>query len=166
VSPSQSDYGITAEPSFNDTSADEIAAMRARRILLDEPGPAVEDDTFTTTQLNKQTLELFIRGMSSPIRIARSPLPVIYDPVIAAEDPERFLMEVRVLAILFLRLSGTTEVVQRLDLRLNNGQLEVDFVGQRPQQYANREPYTIDVHGIIDLAARKAALALDKSDHV
>jgi hypothetical protein len=158
---SASDYGTSMEPSFNNRSADEIAQIRARRILLDEELERSSRASVSDT-LNDDTLEVFVRGTSTIIKAKRSPLPLIYEPDEAARKPEEFLRYARLVAILFLRLSGAIETIDKLALTIHaDDQLEVDFVGRRARKYANREPYVMAVRGTLDLPARKAHSASD-----
>jgi hypothetical protein len=154
---SSTDYGVFMEPSLNDWSADAIADLRVRRILLDETLPPAVDNYGAA--LNAATLEVFVRGMGAPIKILRSPIPMIhFEPGMPRGDQEAFLVVARLTAILFLRLSGAIEVVEHLSMELNpDSVLSVLFSGLRPRKYANAEPSRITVEGsfnVLDAARR------------
>jgi hypothetical protein len=154
---SSSDYGVFMEPSLNDWSADAIAEMRVRRILLDEslPQPAGGD---YGGKLNAATLEVFVRGMSSPVKILRSPIPALYySPDMPQEQRTAFLAVARLTAILFLRLSGAIETVEQLALELgDDSTLTVAFAGLRPKKYANAEPVRIAIQGSFNIMDAKS----------
>jgi hypothetical protein len=156
VARSTSDYGVFMEPSLNDMSADKIAEMRVRRILLDEslPPPAAGD---YSGKLNAATLEVFIRGMSSPVKILRSPIPMLYyEPDMPKDQREAFLAVARLFAILFLRLSGAIDIVEHLSLEFGmDSTLIVSFAGLRPKKYANAEPSPVKVKGSFNIVEAK-----------
>jgi hypothetical protein len=155
---SSTDYGVFMEPSLNDLSADAIANLRVRRILLDEVLPPPGDNYGGA--LNAATLEVFVRGMGAPIKTLRSPIPMIhFEPGMSQDDREAFLAVARLTAILLLRLSGAIEVVERLAMELNaDSVLSVSFSGLRPRKYANAEPSRIVVDGsfnVLDARSRR-----------
>jgi hypothetical protein len=142
--PEDTDYGAgTMEVSVESYSADEIAAMRARRILLNDPAPQAP------SRIDDSMLEMFIQGMSTPLRVERSPLPSLYREW--KQDPSTFLPLARLTVIMWLRLSGAIERVLHLDMRLENGELAVDFEGARRKSYTNVEPYVVRVTGSLPL---------------
>jgi hypothetical protein len=148
-----SDYGIFSEPSYNNISADKIAEIRARRILLDNE--CTEKSDSLIDKFNLATMEVFIRGMGTPIQVKRSPLPLIYTDT-AKADPNGFLQYARLVAIMFLRLTGTIDVVDHLALSLDDhGTLLVNFFGRRAKKYANRPPYEIRIEGSVNLLEAK-----------
>jgi hypothetical protein len=131
------------EVAFNNMSADEIAEMRARRILLDEKlskRPKGRDD------MNDMMFEVFVRGSNVPLEVERSPFPALYRDL--KSDGSLFLAAARLVGVLWLRLSGTVEHIFQLDLRMDgDAALTVQFEGQRHRQYANQEPAIIRVDG-------------------
>jgi hypothetical protein len=143
----ETDYGAGAmEVSVDGHPADEIAEMRARRILLNETGGRLEHKG---GDLNENMLEMFIQGMSAPLKVPRSPLPGIYSEW--KDDPETFLPIARLTAILWLRLSGAIERVLLLDMQLVDEGLRVVFEGQRRRKFSNVDAYVIRIHGISPL---------------
>ena len=138
--------GFLSEVSVNGVSADEIAMMRARRILLDERLPG-------NMRFGMDTMEGFVAGMSGPLRAGGSPFPqVLSGKPLDAET----LAVARLYAVLLLRLSHTVEHVHRLDLTpAGAGRLQVAFRGRRARQSAQREPTVIEVDGVCPLDLRK-----------
>lgn len=139
------DYGTTMEASVEGRSADEIAELRARRILLDERLGS-SGKRFGADDL----LEMFVAGMNTPLKVPHSPLPGIYKEW--KDDPATFLPLARLTAITWLRLSGTVEHVLHLDMSLADGRLAVEFEGQRKRKYVNAGPYVIKVSGVCPLS--------------
>lgn len=147
--PDTSDYGIGMEMATSNYSADQLAELRARRVLLNEKlatrgntSRAFTDDTI---------MEVLIRGQSTPIKVEASPLPKLYKEL--RREPDLFLATARLVAILWLRLSGVIEHVFHLDFRLREDwALEVNFSGQRARRYGNVDPPVIEVSGLCDLS--------------
>jgi hypothetical protein len=135
------------EVSVDGHSADQIAEMRARRILLNEPGPRLAD---RGGDLNDNMLEMFIQGMSTPLKVPHSPFPGIYAEW--KDDPTTFLPTARLTAILWLRLSGAIESVFHLQMELVDSELRVDFEGQRRRRFSNEDPNIIRVSGVCSLS--------------
>ncbi len=131
-----------SEISTTGLSADRIADLRARRILLDEMLPPPPN-----AYRAESMLESLVCGMNTGWRVERSPLPDGYK-AIGAQDPPRLLAALELVAVLWLRLSGTVAHVLELDMRLiGASRLSVRFRGQRGQQATNRPPATITVEG-------------------
>jgi len=146
---SQSDYGAgIMEMGTARYSADQLAEMRARRILLDEP--LVQKTASDLDRLNAAAMEVLVRGVSTPLEVDESPLPDLYRDL--SGRGELFLVAARLVATLWLRLSGTVEHVLRLDLVLNpDDTLGVTFEGRRHKKYSNAEAPTITVQGTCNL---------------
>ncbi len=143
-----SDYGAgMMEMSTSGVSADQFAAMRARRILLDE---RMDETPFARRpERERQFLDLLIRGQSTPLQVPHSPFPDLFRQIGA--DPGFFVAAARLVAVLWLRLSGVVEYVDKLNLRLVGATLSIDFAGRRHRKYSNVEPTTISVVGECDL---------------
>jgi len=142
--------GVFAEMSFSSHSADEIAAMRARRLLLDERletrGVGMVD------QLNNATLETLVRGLNALVPVKGSPFPRLFRAL--GGDLQYFLAVARLFGVLFLYLSATVDRIHRLDLQITKPQiLSVVFEGQRPRRFANVDPPVLKVKGECDLSA-------------
>lgn len=136
---------------FNNISPDQIAEMRARRILLDEKLEELpqhfQNRTGILGLLNQTTLELFIRE-GNGFEIPESAIPFLYRSVAHG----RFEKFARLISVLHLKLSGTVEDVLQFDLKLlDSKQLQIKFQGRRPQRYKNVEPSIIQVDGICPL---------------
>jgi TIR domain len=142
--------GVFGEMSFSSISADEIAAMRARRILLDErpkPGRGRVVD-----QLNDATLEALVRGLNAALPVTGSPFPRLFRAL--SVDIPYFLAAARLFGILLLYISSTVDRIHKLDLQIARPQvLSVNFVGQRPRRFSNVEPPILTVRGECDLSA-------------
>ncbi len=140
---------------FNNISPDQIAKMRARRILLDEKLETVSPWFDQSDLINQRMLEAFIGGGSSSyhetgLQILESPIPQLYQSF--GQPAGRFKKFARLISVLYLKLSNTVGDVLQLDLRLlDSKRLQVRFKGRRPQQYTNVEPSTIQVDGICPL---------------
>ena len=134
---------------YNNMSPDQIAEMRARRILLDEKLEYPNPDGFTGFT-NDPMLESLIRGETSlgyepGLQIQESPLPNLYRSF--GNTPQRFQKFARLTSTLYLKLSSTVEDILKLDLELlNPNQLQVHFKGQR------RQGYIVQVNGICPLS--------------
>ena len=95
--------------------------------------------------------EVFVRGTNAPLEVQQSPFPALYRDL--KGDRDFFLAAARLVAVLWLRLSGTVEHVFQLDLRLQgDGELAVRFEGQRHRQCVNQEPAIIRFEGTCPLA--------------
>lgn len=147
VEPDQHGYGM--EFSYNGHSAEQIAELRARRILLNELTPS-SGRGFPREVLDT-VFDTFISGQGF-VTIPESPLPRLRH---AFPDDDSFLDAARLMAVLCLRLSGVVEHVLKLDLTLlHSTRLRVSFEGQRHQRFTNVPPYVIKVDGECDLAAQ------------
>lgn len=145
------DYGSGfMEMGTSTHSADDIAVMRARRILLDEPLSATPFGN--RGEMDRMFMDVLIRGHSTPIRASKSPFPALY--LTLRSNPPLFLAVARLVGVMWLRLSGVVEHIHRLNLTLRDGdQLSVDFEGRRARKYTNEEPLVITVAGDCDLGA-------------
>ena len=145
-------HDFFSEATVNGIPPDEIAKIRARRILLDEK---LEDanPTLSHSNLFDQAMsEVHIRGMFSSSHkpkpeVTASPIPQLYRQF--GQTPERFKKFARLSSIFYLKLSNTIESVIELDLELlGSTQLQVRFKGIRPKFYSNVSPSTIEFEGI------------------
>ena len=144
-----------SEMTLSGFSADQIAEMRARRILLNEKLEDVNPVLGQRNSYDQQLLEGDIHGISkssSELRLAVpiSPIPQLYWQL--GENLERFEKYARLVSILFLKLSSTVANVLQLDLKLfGTTQLQVKFKGIRPKFNADETPLTIEFNGICSL---------------
>lgn len=103
------------EMSTNGMSADDIARLRARRILLDETlqaSPARSGVGFGEDGM----LETLVRGLNTSVEVVRSPLPELARNIGVA-DKRRVLAAAELTAVLWLRLSGTVTHIFELELK-------------------------------------------------
>jgi hypothetical protein len=138
---------------FENISPDQIAEMRARRILLDEKLEELpehfQNRTGPAGLANQATLEMFIRK-GNGFQIPQSAIPFLYRSV--GQTVRKFEKFARLISVLHLKLSGTVEDVLQLDLKLlNPWQLQVRFEGYLPRRAINVAPSTIQVNGICPL---------------
>ena len=152
----RNNYDPFNEMTVNGIPPDEIAKMRARRILLDEK---LEDANPVLSQNNvfdQMTLEMHICGMSTSshepqLQVTESVIPKLYQQF--KQTPERFKKFARLVSIFHLKLSNTVENVLRLDLELiGPTQLQVRFKGIRPKFYSNEDPKVLEFEGICPLS--------------
>lgn len=182
VNDSRANYDFFGDMTVMGISADQIAEMRARRILLDEKLDvgisALSQDNFSdigqratlytenasgvrsflgqvdTWELD--LLEAHIHGMSSS---GYEPgLPVEASPIPElyrqfGETPEKFKKFAHLISVLYLKLSNTIEDILKLDLELlGPAQLRVNFKGRRPQFAVNEAPSIIEFEGSCPLS--------------
>ncbi len=148
-------YDFFDETTVNGIPPDQIAKMRARRILLDEKLEDVNPALIPNDVFSQSMLETYIRGMSSSsheprLQVTESAIPKLYQQL--RQTPERFKKYARLVSILHLKLSNTVENVLQLDLELlGPTQLQVRFKGIRPKFYSNIPASTIEFEGICPL---------------
>ncbi|MFN2397825.1 MAG: SEFIR domain-containing protein [Gemmatimonadaceae bacterium] len=137
------------EMSTSGVSVDDIAELRARRILLDERPPSAESKWHASGF--DSTLEMLVRGLGTELSVEGSPLPALFRTM-GNRDAARFTAAARLVAVLWLRLTGTVEHVLELEMRSKSkASLTVRFRGQRARLYTNREPVEISVEGTCEL---------------
>lgn len=135
---------------------DQIALLRARRLLLDEKIEAASSSLTQSSIFHQMLLETQIRGELSSqygnrLQALTSPIPELYQHF--KNSPETFLKYARLLSILYLRLSNTVEEIHQLDLKIvKPTALQVEFKGQRPQLYVDEKTTLIEFEGICPLS--------------
>lgn len=139
------------EMNFSSFSAEQIAELRARRLLLNERlsqsiGMRPNDSTM-------QLIENSVAGGSNNgFAIMGSPFPGLFEEL--KEEPSEFLEAARLSAVLLLLLTRTVNQINRLDLRMHSAtELGVQFKGARPPRYVREQPQEIVVEGICNLVA-------------
>jgi hypothetical protein len=141
------DRGEPMEMSTAGTSADQIAELRARRILLDERPPSEASAWIRTDP----TLEVLVKGLGET-RVERSPLPPLYAGWTGSRTG--FLSAARLAAVLWLHASHTVEHVLELSMAWSgDSAIDVRFHGRRRKVYTNRPAPEIRVEGICRLAS-------------
>ena len=149
-------YDFFDETTVNGIPPDEIAKMRARRILLDEKLEDANPALSQSYAFEHTILESYIHGMFSSsheprLQVTASPIPQLYRQF--RQTPERFKKFARIISIFYLKLSNTVENVLQLDLELiEPTQLQVRFKGIRPKFYSNVDPTIIEFEGICSLS--------------
>ena len=122
-------------------SADDIATLRARRILLNDPPPSTGRQGYD----NHSFLESYITGVSGRFSVKECPIRSVY----AAHGKQREWKELaRLLATYYLKASGTVEHILELKIgTVRAGKVAIAFRGRRRQYYSNVEPTVIEVNG-------------------
>lgn len=118
-------------------SADEIATLRAERILLNPP-------TSLYTAINK---DILLESMiNNPTNGSINPIKPNLIKILEAENYTP--MQIRVIVIGHLILTGTVEYVEKLHFKLSDGKItNVHFIGTRKQYYSNVPPHQIEIKG-------------------
>ncbi len=130
-------------------SADDIAELRARRILLDERLPVGLDHA----EKVDNTLEMLVQGLGTGRSVKASPLPALFQTL--GRDRSRFLDAARLVAVLELHRTGTVEHILELDMRMEGSDsLRVHFQGQRRKIYTSAPAHEITVDGVCQLVGR------------
>lgn len=130
---------------------EQIAEMRARRLLLDEKLEVPSSSLTQTTVFEQMLLEAQIRGELSSqygnrLQALKSPIPELYRHF--RKTPERFKKFARLISVLYLKLSNTVEDILQLDVEfLNSAELKVKFKGRRCQLDVNEEPVFLEFEG-------------------
>ena len=151
------DSDFFADMTVNGIPADQIAEMRARRILLNEKLSDAIPALGQNNSFDQMTLELHVGGMppSSPherkLQVTVSPIPDLYRQF--TQTPGRFKKCARLVSILYLKLTNTVDNILELDLELlEQEQLQVKFKGIRPKIYSNVDPSILEFEGICPLS--------------
>jgi hypothetical protein len=120
----------------NALSADDIAELRASRLLTNEP---------KATKVNALGPEMLIRGgMHDGIQVDQSPIPVFL--ATRARDERQTWEHLRLELVRQLILSRSVERIERLDLTVENGRLvHVVLRGIRHQYYSNTPGHVVVV---------------------
>lgn len=143
---------------FKSLTPDQIAYMRAKRLLLDEKLETTNDYIAQTTVFDQMLLETAIRGELSSqygnrLQVLTSPIPELYQRF--KKTPKRFKKFARLISVLYLKLSNTVEDILQLDVELiNSRELKVKFKGQQSQPDINEDPVLLEFDGICPLSKR------------
>ena len=148
-SPRQND-DLFGNVTFANLSPNEIAELRARRLLLDEKLEVASASLNQVNIMNQTTLESFIRGTNPSLEIRECPIPQLYQAF--GQSSQRFEKYARLTSVLFLKLSNTIQDVLELNFELlSPTQLQVRFRGRRPRYAVNVNPSIIEVNDICPL---------------
>ncbi len=137
------EFTSSIEPGFGGTSADQLAELRTRRLLLNE------DPSKDTRDMNQILREVLLRGQGV-IHIERSPFPILFRHY--GSNPQRFVEIAWILAMMQVKLSGTVVQVERMTFDLEGTKLRINFVGVRQKKYINAPAPRISVQGTCDLS--------------
>lgn len=135
--------GGPAEPSVQGRSPDEIAGMRAGRLLLNDPPPPRGEPRRGGSL---DMVEAYVRGVNSRLPADRCVIRDAYERY--GSQPAVFLPFARLSAIYALKASDCVEQV--LELRLGpvaGGKCHVRFRGRRARRYSNSDPHVITLEG-------------------
>lgn len=135
----ESDFTPTMEMSAGGLSADQIAAQRARRILLNE------NPSRNTTDPNQIVQEIMLRGFQTPQQVQASPFPALYQQF--SKDEKKFLESAWITGAMTLKTTGVIAEITTLALALVGTKLHVEFTGKRRRVYTNQDPATITISG-------------------
>ncbi|WP_165248075.1 hypothetical protein [Paludisphaera soli] len=129
-------------------TADDIAELRARRILLNDPPPPTNEHRhFDDAAL----LEIFIQGTGAHLPVERCIIRDLYSQF--SSDPALYLRLARLAAIFALKAGDVVEQVTRLALGpIADGGVQVAFRGRRRKKYTNRDPHVIEFEGVCPLS--------------
>ena len=145
LTPEEDRHGFVSEMGTTGFSVDDIAALRARRLLLNEPLPP-SDGRHGTPQ--HDMLESLVAGFGRKLPMRESPLPGLYAQVRGTSLESRFEDAARLVCVLWLQLSGTVAHVHELELqRTSRDTLHMRFRGERRRYYTNQPPTRIEVEG-------------------
>ncbi|KZS45559.1 hypothetical protein AWU65_06290 [Paenibacillus glucanolyticus] len=118
-------------------SADEIATIRANRILLGEP----KEERYSS--VGDMLLESLI---SNPVNASIK--PVIANLIENLQKQQYKLTRIRVITVGHLILTGTVERIEKLSFKVTDGTIsEVSFIGYRKKYYSNVDPFRIEITG-------------------
>lgn len=146
VAAEENSRGYISEMGTTGKSVDDIAELRARRILLNEKPPA-EVARWGNVD---STLEMLVQGIGSPRPLAESPIPLLYRQL--GENPPLFLAAARLVAVLELLRTETVEHVLELTLQLDGPRrLRVRFRGRRRKVYTNMPAHEMAFEGVCSL---------------
>jgi hypothetical protein len=136
--------GFATEMTVNGVGPDEIAKMRAGRILLNNPPPR-SDGAFEHDSL----LESTVSGGTNKYQANEC---VVQEVFRNHNKVEEWMEIARLKAVFLLKITGTVEHVIELVLGpVRGNKIKVSFKGRRAQRYSNREPETIQITGECEL---------------
>lgn len=128
------------EMTVNGVGPDELARLRAGRLLLNDP-PVRSTRGYDRDAM----IESHIVGQGSKYSVDRCVIQEIY----SSHGAHAYWRDLaRLKAVLLLKMTGTVEHVVVLKIgALKSGKVKVEFTGRRSEKYSNREPTQIDLNG-------------------
>jgi hypothetical protein len=144
--PTDRTFGLTVtQISTPGYTPDDLALLRARRILLDERLPSLGSGT-EAVHSGSSMIEPLVRGLGCRLSVEHSPLPRLRGKLPASRAT--FISMSKLVAVVWLRLTGTVEHVVELEMVLDKHKVvKVHFRGLRHQPYMNRDPVELVVDG-------------------
>jgi len=143
ASPSQT--GSLIEMSINGVGANEIARMRAGRLLLNDPPPRTYRDIG-----HEMMLESAIAGAANDYQAKGCVIQEVFQK---HGRTAGWKDKARLKAIFLLKMTGTVEYVTELDVEdVRGSTIRVRCKGQRARRYSNREPEVIELVGDCQLS--------------
>lgn len=144
--------GFLSEMGINGISADQIAELRARFILFNE-NPQQNRKQAPQFNLNDSMVEVFVRGLDSPVKVEGSVLPELWGNI--DKDVITFLPLARLWSVFHLITSNTCEHILELTIGpVADEKVRIKFRGQRHKQYVNADPYIISFEGFCNLNSK------------
>jgi hypothetical protein len=144
LKPAQQSQGNSMEVNLSGYSADEIAKLRTRLLLLNET-PNIQSKN------DSSLINHYVEGYDSTVKIKKSIFPDLWKQL--KTQPQLFLYHARLAAVYYLKMSRTVEHILELKLSLIKGNvMSIRFRGQRKQIYS-QEPAVIEVIGDCHLEA-------------
>ena len=119
------EQGLHHEKRFGELTGDQIAELRAKRILLDEKLGVASPWLFEYRVRNGISLEY-----KNGLEIHESPLPELYQAF--RETPVLFQKFARLVSVLYLKLSYTVKEILQLDLELREEDIPLNLNGGYP----------------------------------
>lgn len=128
-------------------SANDIAELRGKRILLNKPPKLVTNSKSYYPLAEDLTLETLIRGgVDTPIKVENCVLQSLYPAY--KDRPKLFLELARLVAIFSLKAGGVVEQALELSLGpIDQARVHIRFRGRRRKVYVNVEPAVIEIEG-------------------
>ena len=141
---SSSQRSSSTDINFNGYSADQIAELRARLLLLNET-PSIHEKTHLSQ------IDSWVEGVySNAVNIKKNIFPDLWKK--RKIPPSIFLSHARLVAVYHLKMSWTVEEILELKLGPINGNgMSVQFRGQRKSPYINQDPAVIQFKGTCPL---------------
>lgn len=128
-------------------TADEIATMRGRVILLGETDLLRNTDSSTHSFGLESMLGIFVQGINTPLRIQNSLIQVMATKL-GDNGASDFLKCARLAAIFQLKAGGVVERIELLHLGpLVKRSLHVKFRGYRQEKYSNVSAFVMEIEG-------------------
>lgn len=140
LSPERRSQGSSImEMSVNGYSADQIAELRARLLLLNET-PSIQSKN------DSSLIDSWVKGYDNAVKVEKSIFPDLWTRL--KTQPHLFLPHACLAAVYHLKMSRTVEHILELKLGLiKDNVMSVQFRGQRKSFYINQEPAIIQVQG-------------------